>query len=229
MDRLKIGFFYYREWSIKLVDDVVRMLEPTKDNIIREILRFNDKNDLSNIKPEEFNIIFFIGWSSIVPSRVFNNTNCVVLHPSALPKYRGGSPIQNQIINGVTNSMVSFIKMNEGIDEGNIIYQVPLSLSGNLDDIFTNIIELSAPIILAIILQYFYLERFVTQKQNDENASYYPRRTADMSEIKINDFNLFSALELHNKIRSLQDPYPNAYIKCKDNSFLYIIESKISG
>jgi len=157
------------------------------------------------------------------------NTNCVVLHPSALPKYRGGSPIQNQIINGVTNSMVSFIKMNEGIDEGDIIYQTPLNLSGKLDDIFTNIIELSAPIILAIILQYFYLERFVTQKQNDENASYYPRRTADMSEIKINDFNLFSALELHNKIRSLQDPYPNAYIKCKDNSFLYIIESKISG
>ena len=42
----------------------------------------------------------------------------------------------------------------------------------------------------------------------------------EMSEIKIEDFSEFSSKDLHNKIRCLQDPYPNAFIRCKDGSIL---------
>ena len=44
-----------------------------------------------------------------------------MLHPSALPKFRGGSPIQNQIIRNIKNSKVTLFKMNEKIDAGPII------------------------------------------------------------------------------------------------------------
>ena len=47
-----------------------------------------------------------------------------------------------------------------------------------------------------------------------------------MSEIKIEDFEKYTAEELHNKIRALQDPYPNAFIKCKNNTILLIQESE---
>ena len=46
-----------------------------------------------------------------------------MLHPSPLPKYRGGSPIQNQIINGESKSAVTLFKINNKIDQGDIIYQ----------------------------------------------------------------------------------------------------------
>ena len=49
-----------------------------------------------------------------------------------------------------------------------------------------------------------------------------------MSEIKIEDFNNLTSKEIHNKIRCLQDPYPNAFIKCKDGSILYIKKSHYS-
>ena len=48
-----------------------------------------------------------------------------------------------------------------------------------------------------------------------------------MSEIKLEDFNNFTAEELHNKIRSLQNPYPNSFIICKDGTKLFLTNSKI--
>ena len=48
-----------------------------------------------------------------------------------------------------------------------------------------------------------------------------------MSEIKQEDLGNLTAKDIHNKVRCLQDPYPNAYILCKDNTKLYITNTKI--
>ena len=48
-----------------------------------------------------------------------------------------------------------------------------------------------------------------------------------MSEIKIDEIKNCTAKELYNKIRSLQDPYPNAFIKCKDGTKLFITHTKL--
>ena len=42
-------------------------------------------------------IVLFYGWSWKVSEKLINKFDCLMLHPSPLPKYRGGSPIQNQI------------------------------------------------------------------------------------------------------------------------------------
>ena len=46
-----------------------------------------------------------------------------MLHPSPLPKFRGGSPIQNQIIRGEKISAVTIFKINKIIDGGDIYFQ----------------------------------------------------------------------------------------------------------
>ena len=49
----------------------------------------------------------------------------IVVHPSLLPKYRGGAPIFHSILNGEKESGVSFIDISHNrFDEGNILYQV---------------------------------------------------------------------------------------------------------
>ena len=59
-----------------------------------------------------------------------------MLHPSPLPKYRGGSPIQNQIIDGKLHSAVTIFLMDNGIDTGPIAEQKYLSLEGTIEKIF---------------------------------------------------------------------------------------------
>jgi len=48
-----------------------------------------------------------------------------------------------------------------------------------------------------------------------------------MSEIKVEDISNFTASELHDKVRALQDPYPNAFITCRDGSKLYVKKTEL--
>ena len=54
---------------------------------------------------------------------------CVNIHASLLPKYRGAAPIQWALINGETKTGVTFIRMNEHMDEGDIFYKKELRVS----------------------------------------------------------------------------------------------------
>ena len=64
------------------------------------------------------------------------------------------------------------------------------------------------------------------QKQDHKQATNCKRRKKEDSEITIEEINNSTAQHLHNKIRMLTDPYPNAYIKCKDGSILFLTSSK---
>ena len=63
------------------------------------------------------------------------------------------------------------------------------------------------------------------QKQDHNEATLYKRRKPEESEIFIEDFNTLTAEQIHDKIRCLQDPYPNAFITCKDGTKLYLKKS----
>ena len=120
----KILICGYRDWSYKLY---LKLKSYDYD-----VVYVDDKDFLNltinDLKPK---LIFFIGWSWLVKQDIINNYKCICLHPSPLPKYRGGSPIQNQIIRGEKDSAVTLFIMDEGIDTGDIILQKDLLLSGN--------------------------------------------------------------------------------------------------
>lgn len=62
----------------------------------------------------------------------------IVIHPSLLPTYRGGSPIFHAIANGQDKSGVSFIEISPGkFDSGNLLLQKqhPLSKTAKYDEV----------------------------------------------------------------------------------------------
>ena len=207
-----IVFCGYRDWAKKLF----KMLDFYDKSLVNLI--YVDKNDdlSKTLKEHSPTYVFFVGWSWLIDNDIINNYNCICLHPSLLPKYRGGSPIQNQVIDGELNGGVTLFKMDEGIDTGDIIYQQEMSLKGTLDDIFRRIIIIGLYGIKQIISN-----NIKYTKQNEKEATFYKRRTPEMSEIKIEDFKNYSAKELYDKIRVLQNPYPNPFVVCKDGSKLF--------
>ncbi len=207
----------YRDWAFDLFNNVNK-------SVIEKCIYVDDK-DLLDYMVHHYNpnYIFFIGWSWIVKDDIINNYPCICLHPSPLPKYRGGSPIQHQIINGETESAVTLFKMNEGIDTGDILFQNKFSLLGDLKDIYNQISDVGTIGVIDIIENGYQS----VIKQNENDATFYKRRNPSMSEIKLKDFNNFTAKELHNKIRSLQDPYPNSFVMCKDGTKLFLTNSKV--
>ena len=144
-----------------------------------------------------------------------------MLHPSKLPNFAGGSPIQNQIIRNVKKSAVTLFVMNEKIDHGNILIQKELSLLGNLDEIFKRIIKIGTSLTLNILNK-----KYVEKKT--KISKIYKRRKPEESEITLREIKLKNANYLYNKIRMLQNPYPNAFIKTIDGKKLYIHKASLS-
>ena len=207
----------YRDWSFDLYCNVSKC-------VIDHCVYVDDK-DILDVMIDEYEpkFIFFIGWSWIIKDDIINNYPCICLHPSPLPKYRGGSPIQHQIINGETKSAVSLFRMDSGLDSGDILYQKEFSLDGNLSDIFKKIIDIGTDGVIYIIENNI----LFGEKQDESKSTIYKRRNPKMSEIKIEDFKNKTSKQLHDKIRSLQNPYPNAFIVCKDGTKLYLTDSNL--
>lgn len=64
-----------------------------------------------------------VSYGLILPKAILNATKygCFNIHPSKLPLYRGSAPLQRSIMNLENESAVCIIKMDEGIDSGDIV------------------------------------------------------------------------------------------------------------
>ena len=164
------------------------------------------------VKKKNPKLIFFPDWSWIVPNDIISNYNCICFHESNLPKFRGGSPIQNQIIRGIEKTKTTAFLMNAGLDEGDILIQKELSLKGSINEIFDRMQENDFLMIQKIIQ-----EKYTLRKQSGISSK-YKRRSPKDSELK----NLnHSKKYLYNFIRMLQDPYPNAFIKIGNHKLIF--------
>jgi methionyl-tRNA formyltransferase len=216
---MKVIFCAYREWAINIVNKI------DKSSFQYKLISDNKdiKNQICNFDPD---IIFFIGWSWIIPDEIINKYNSICIHPSELPKYRGGSPIQNQIIDGLDKSAVTLFKMNSELDAGDIIFQKELNLEGDLNDILNRIETISVELINIIINKLSKNEQLIYFKQDESQMTYSKRRKPEDSEITMSDLQNQTAKQIYDKVRCLQDPYPNAYITLGNGEKLYILKTK---
>ena len=199
---MKIACIGYRDWAINIYSKLKNQYTD------HQFLIQGSQEEYNEAEIEAFNpsIILFYGWSKIIPNHLLDTYKCLMLHPSPLPKYRGGSPIQNQIIRGEIDSAVTIFIMDEGIDTGPILKQDYLCLAGSLKEIFKRIETIGFNLTCEI-----FEEGFSKREQNDSESSYFKRLKPEMSELTIEELSEESAEYLYNKIRMLQDPYPNPY------------------
>ena len=120
----------HRKYSL----NVFKKLKKKYKNFI--LVNGNDNLTLSKIKKINPQFIFFPDWSWIVPNEIIKNYQCICIHESNLPKFRGGSPLQNQIIRGIKKTKSTAFLMNDKLDAGKILLKKDLSLDGTLDEIF---------------------------------------------------------------------------------------------
>ena len=195
---MKIIFCAYRDWSLILFKKLVKKHK----NMI--LVKSPKKLTLKFVQKINPDYLFFPDWSWIIPKEIVNNFSCICIHESSLPKFRGGSPIQNQIIRKISKTNSTAFLMDEGIDTGDILLQKPLSLEGNISEIFNRMIKNDYEMINEII------EGKYKRRKQKGISSKYKRRTPKESELKTLDY---SKRYLYDFIRMLGDPYPNAFIK----------------
>ena len=165
-------------------------------------------------------IIFFIYWSKMIPDKIFKNYLCIQFHTSDLPKYKGGSPIQNQILNKVKKTKISAFKINAKIDNGPICLKRNISLDGSARQIYINIEKK----IIKMINFISKLKKIKFSKQIGK-GSIYKRRLPNDSKLDLNKQN--NLQNIYDLIRCTDAPdYPKAFIEI-NNFKLELFDAKI--
>jgi methionyl-tRNA formyltransferase len=193
-----------KSWNINNAKDFI------EDNKEYEIELITKKEGLNYNEIEEINpdYIFFPHWSWIIPKDIYINFNCVVFHMTDLPFGRGGSPLQNLIVRGIENTKISALKVDGGLDTGDIYLKKDLNLNGSAEEIFIRL----SNIIFAEMIPFILNKKPEPQKQKGE-AVKFERRKPKESEIEKN----FSISKVYDYIRMLDaEGYPKAFIKYGD-------------
>lgn len=154
---------------------------------------------LPYIKPH---YIFFPFWSWIIPPEIYEKYECIAFHMTDLPFGRGGSPLQNLIADGYTETMITAFRVTGKIDAGAIYMKRPLSLLGSAEEIYLRASDIIVEMIKDII------KNEPTPREQQGEATYYKRRTPEQSLIPhTGDLN-----EMYDYIRMLDvDGYPHAF------------------
>jgi methionyl-tRNA formyltransferase len=118
-------FFLLSEKSRHL--DLFRCLKTDLNNSEWTLINRQDDFNLKKVELLNPDRIFIPHWSYIIPKEIYERFECVVFHMTDLPYGRGGSPLQNLIVRGHKNTMISALKVVEGIDAGPIYLKKALS------------------------------------------------------------------------------------------------------
>lgn len=102
-----------------------------------DVLRLRGPDELNAESLRAFNprYVFFPHWSWRIPAEVYENLECVVFHMTDLPFGRGGSPLQNLIVRGAQETMLSALRCVKEIDAGPVYMKRSLSLHGTAEEI----------------------------------------------------------------------------------------------
>ena len=95
--------------------------------------------------------VFFLHWSSIVPARVTDRWECVCFHMTDVPYGRGGSPLQNLILRGHRETVLTALRMTDEVDAGPVYDKRPLSLAGTAQAVYERATELSLAMAAGIV------------------------------------------------------------------------------
>jgi methionyl-tRNA formyltransferase len=92
--------------------------------------KLKDQSTIDQIKAWEPDIIILASYRKIIPQVLLDipRFGWLNVHPSLLPLYRGPSPIQSAIIDGLDETGITIMKMNARLDEGEIVSQAPFSI-----------------------------------------------------------------------------------------------------
>ena len=202
---MNILFCAYRDWAVDAYEEIKKRHPTLKMSLVKSEYEFY-YNINEYVWP---NIIILVGWSWIVPRNVVDNVYTIGFHPSNLPDYAGGSPIQHQIIDGITQTKGCLFRATSKLDMGPIIYKENLDLDGSMTNIFTSLS------FCAVSLVDQFLNNFPDVPNIEQKAAPKTRKRLKPIDSKLTKEKIFnmSSKELYNFIRCREDPYPNVFLE----------------
>lgn len=169
-----------------------------KEEGVREVLE--------SLKPD---VLVVIAYGKILPLWALEVApfGAINLHGSKLPAYRGAAPIQWSILNGDRETALTIMNMSEGMDEGDILKIIPMSITSEdtSGTLFDRMAQVGGESIVDV-LDELQVGKLTPAPQEHEKATYTHKITKEMGKI---DWALPASTIFH--LMRGMDPWPGAY------------------
>lgn len=191
---------------------------PVKEVAVRENIpvlqpkKVREEESIEAIRAMNPDVIVVVAFGQIIPQAILDipKYGCLNVHGSLLPKYRGAAPIQWAVIDGEKESGVTIMRMDAGLDTGDMISTVVVALEKNETggSLFDKLSEAGAKLLVETLVTVENGTAIYTKQPEESTTEYAKMISKDMGHI---DWNR-SAEEIERLIRGL-NPWPSAYTK----------------
>jgi methionyl-tRNA formyltransferase len=176
----------------------------------------NNADLRTQLEALDLDAIVVVGYGKIIPQWMIDlppmgNLN---LHASLLPKYRGAAPIQWAIASGEAVTGVTTMRINAGLDTGDILLQeeVPIAPDDTSVTLSPRLANLGANLMLKTV-EGLRLNTIMPRSQDDTAATHAPVLKREDGLINFDT----TAVEIFNRLRGFQ-PWPGAYTQFRGKS-----------
>jgi methionyl-tRNA formyltransferase len=171
--------------------------------------RARDAAFIEQLRGLQPDLIAVAAYGQILPQAILDlpRYGCLNVHTSLLPKYRGAAPIQWAILEDEPETGVTIMKMDAGLDTGDILMQVttPITAADNAQTLHNWLAGLGAELLVSIIPAYV-AGRITPRPQPKEGVSYARRLTKEDGRLDWTQ----PARSLWNRVRAFT-PWPGAF------------------
>lgn len=199
-----------------------RMFTPIKEKALELGLEVyqpncvNSQETIDKLKEISPDCIVVAAYGQILKKEILNlpKYGCINIHASLLPRHRGAAPINWAIIEGDKETGITVMKMDEGLDTGDMLSWEKLSIEDEDDSksLHDKLTRLGGQLIVKT-LDEIKLGNINKTPQDDSLSTYASMLSKDMGEIDWNDF----GDNIVNLVRGLK-PWPSAYIIYEDQN-----------
>jgi methionyl-tRNA formyltransferase len=148
---------------------------------------------------------------------------CINVHASLLPRWRGAAPIRAAILHGDSQTGITIMRMDAGIDTGPILSQraIPIEAGDNAETLGEKLARIGADLLIETLPGYL-VGQISPTPQEDGLATYAPMLEKADGEL---DFNR-SAIELERQVRAFY-PWPGAFTHIWQGELLKILRASV--
>lgn len=178
------------------------------------------KKESTKILGDNVDLLWVCGWQRLLPDSFVETANLATIgaHGSCdgILKGRGRSPQNWALMIGADKFQISIFKISSGVDDGDIIAtdEFQLTVYDTINSSYFKSSYLVARMFSKVYFDHSSLE--LSSKQQGV-ASYFPKRTQDDGSI---DWSM-GTIDVHNQIKALEAPYPNAFSRCNDSTIFF--------
>ena len=170
---------------------------------------FKDDAVVEELRSLQPDVIAVVAYGKILPQRVLDipKLGCINIHASILPQLRGAGPVQWAILNGLTETGVTGMYMDAGMDTGDIIEirRTPIDPDENAQSLLDRLADMGGGLLVELMQRLDRGETLPRTPQDHGKATLAPMLSKELCPI---DWTR-SAAEIYDQIRGL-DPWPVA-------------------